>query len=144
MAKKIITATEIQKLKGYDAKKSISANDLLDLTANFFMDNDISETFCLVPVRFVERENAPECGYLDFLDSSKWKKIETPSFWDYAEKEKQDIVSWREYEVLNGRPCLFVDEPYLNPAILTLKSIGGYRVERKSSKGFKWYNVYLV
>ena len=76
MAKRIITASEIQKMKGYDAKRSISANELLDMAARFFMDNDVSSSFALVPVRFVERANAPECGYLDFLDTGKWEKME--------------------------------------------------------------------
>ena len=80
MVKRIITASDIQKMKGYDAKKSISANELLGMAAEFFMDNEVSSSFALVPVRFVERENVPECGYLDFLDVSKWDGLEhTPS-----------------------------------------------------------------
>ena len=42
MAKRIITASEIQKMKGYDAKRSISANELLDMAARSFMDHDVS------------------------------------------------------------------------------------------------------
>ena len=96
MAKKIITASEIQKMKGYDAKKSISANELLDMAARFFMDNDVSSSFALVPVRFVERDNAPECGYLDFLDTDKWNKLDyIPSIWDIVDGNKQGIIGYK-------------------------------------------------
>lgn len=145
MAKKIITASEIQKLKGYDAKKSISANELLGMAAEFFMENDVSSTFALVPVRFVERKDAPECGYLDFLDVSKWDSLEnTPSLWDVLDGNKEGVISYREYKVHRNRPCVFVDEPYFKPALATYQAVGGYRTERKVWKGTKWYNIYLV
>ena len=145
MAKKIITASEIQKMKGYDANKTISANELLEMAANFFMKGEVSDSFCLVSVRFVERANAPECGYLDFLDTGKWKKMEhTPTIWDIVDNGKEGVVGYREYEVLKNYPCIFIDEPYYKPALLTFTSIGGYRTERKSRQGLKWHNVYLV
>ena len=145
MAKKIITASEIQKMKGYDANKTISANELLEMAANFFMKGEVSDSFCLVPVRFVERANAPECGYLDFLDTGKWKKMEhTPTIWDIVDNGKEGVVGYKEYKVLKNLPCVFVDEPYYKPALLTFTSIGGYRTERKSRQGLKWHNVYLV
>lgn len=145
MAKKIITASEIQKMKGYDAKKSISANELLDMAARFFMENDVSSSFALVPVRFVERANAPECGYLDFLDTDKWNKLDDiPSIWDVVDGKKQGVIGYKEYKLHNQKPCLFVDEPYFKPALLTYQSIGGYRTERRVRSGTKWYDIYLV
>ena len=145
MAKRIITASEIQKMKGYDAKRSISANELLDMAARFFMDNDVSSSFALVPVRFVERSNAPECGYLDFIDTGKWEKMEyTPTIWDIVDNAKEGIPGYHEYKVLNNHPCVFVDEPYFKPALATYQAVGGYRTERKVWKGTKWYNIYLV
>lgn len=145
MAKKIITASEIQKMKGYDAKKSISANELLDMAARFFMENDVSSSFALVPVRFVERANAPECGYLDFLDTDKWNKLDDiPSIWDVVDGKKQGIIGYKEYKLHNQKPCVFVDEPYFKPALLTYQSIGGYRTERRVRSGTKWYDIYLV
>lgn len=145
MAKRIITASDIQKMKGYDAKKSISANELLGMAAEFFMKNDVSSTFALVPVRFVERKDAPECGYLDFLDVSKWDNLEnTPSLWDVLDGNKEGVIGYREYKVHRNRPCVFVDEPYFKPALATYQAVGGYRAERKVWKGTKWYNIYLV
>ena len=145
MAKKIITASEIQKMKGYDAKKSISANELLDMAARFFMENDVSSSFALVPVRFVERANAPECGYLDFLDTDKWNKFDDiPSIWDVVDGKKQGVIGYKEYKLHNQNPCVFVDEPYFKPALLTYQSIGGYRTERRVRSGTKWYDIYLV
>ena len=144
MVKRIITASDIQKMKGYDAKKSISANELLGMAAEFFMENDVSSTFALVPVRFVERKDAPECGYLDFLDVSKWDGIDTPSLSYAFDGEKQGIIGYREYRVHKNRPCVFVDEPYFKPALVTYQAVGGYRTERKVWKGTKWYNIYLV
>ena len=145
MAKKIITASEIQKMKGYDAKKSISANELLDMAARFFMENDVSSSFALVPVRFVERANTPECGYLDFLDTDKWNKLDDiPSIWDVVDGKKQGIIGYKEYKLHNQKPCVFVDEPYFKPALLTYQSIGGYRTERRVRSSTKWYDIYLV
>ena len=145
MAKKIITASEIQKMKGYDAKKSISANELLDMAARFFMENDVSSSFALVPVRFVERANAPECGYLDFLDTDKWNKLDDiPSIWDVVDGKKQGVIGYKEYKLHNQKPCVFVDEPYFKPALLTYQSIGGYRTEHRVRSGTKWYDIYLV
>lgn len=145
MVKRIITASDIQKMKDYDAKKSISANELLDMAARFFMENDVSSTFALVPVRFVERKDAPECGYLDFLDVSKWDSLEnTPSLWDVLEGNKEGVIGYREYNVHRNRPCVFVDEPYFKPALATYQALGGYRTERKVWKGTKWYNIYLI
>ena len=145
MAKRIITASDIQKMKGYDAKKSISANELLSMAAEFFMGNDVSSTFALVPVRFVERKDAPECGYLDFLDVSKWNTLErAPSLWDVLEGNKEGVVGYHEYKTHKNRPCVFIDEPYFKPALATYQAVGGYRTERKVWKGNKWYNIYLV
>ena len=145
MAKRIITASDIQKMKGYDAKKSISANELLSMAAEFFMGNDVSSTFALVPVRFVERKDAPECGYLDFLDVSKWNTLErTPSLWDVLEGNKEGVVGYHEYKTHKNRPCVFIDEPYFKPALATYQAVGGYRTERKKRKGMKWYDIYLV
>lgn len=145
MVKRIITASDIQKMKGYDAKKSISANELLGMAAEFFMDNEVSSSFALVPVRFVERKDAPECGYLDFLDVSKWDILEhTPSLWDVLDGNKEGVIGYREYKVHRNRPCVFVDEPYFKPALATYQAVGGYRTERKVWKGTKWYNIYLV
>ena len=145
MVKRIITASDIQKMKGYDAKKSISANELLGMAAEFFMENDVSSTFALVPVRFVERKDAPECGYLDFLDVSKWDSLEhTPSLWDVLDGNKEGVIGYHEYKVHRNRPCVFVDEPYFKPALATYQAVGGYRTERKVWKGTKWYNIYLV
>ena len=145
MAKKIITASEIQKMKGYDANKTISANELLEMAANFFIKGEVSDRFCLVPVRFVERKKAPKCGYLDFLDTSKWDSLEhTPSLYDIFDGKKEYVVGYHEYKVLHGNPCIFIDEPYYKPTLLTFTSIGGYRTERKSWRGVKWHNVYLV
>ena len=145
MAKRIITASDIQKMKGYDAKKSISANELLSMAAEFFMGNDVSSTFALVPVRFVERKDAPECGYLDFLDVSKWNTLErTPSLRDVLEGNKEGVVGYHEYKTHKNRPCVFIDEPYFKPALATYQAVGGYRTERKVWKGNKWYNIYLV
>ena len=145
MVKRIITASDIQKMKGYDAKKSISANELLGMAAEFFMDNEVSSSFALVPVRFVERENVPECGYLDFLDVSKWDSLEhTPSLWDVLDGNKEGVIGYREYKVHRNRPCVFVDEPYFKPALATYQAVGGYRTERKKRKGMKWYDIYLV
>ena len=105
MVKRIITASDIQKMKGYDAKKSISANELLGMAAEFFMDNEVSSSFALVPVRFVERKDAPECGYLDFLDVSKWDSLEnTPSLWDVLEGNKEGVVGYHEYKTHKNRP----------------------------------------
>ena len=145
MVKRIITASDIQKMKGYDAKKSISANELLGMAAEFFMENDVSSTFALVPVRFVERKDSPECGYLDFLDVSKWDSLEpTPSLWDVLDGKKEGVIGYREYKVHRNRPCVFIDEPYFKPALATYQAVGGYRTERKVWKGTKWYNIYLV
>ena len=145
MAKKIITASEIQKMKGYDANKTISANELLEMAANFFMKGEVSDSFCLVPVRFVERANAPECGYLDFLDTGKWEKMEhTPTIWDIVDNAKEGIPGYHEYKALNNQPCVFVDEPYFKPALLTYHAVGGYRTESRKRKGTKWYDIYLV
>lgn len=145
MVKRIITASDIQKMKGYDAKKSISANELLGMAAEFFMDNEVSSSFALVPVRFVERKDAPECGYLDFLDVSKWNTLEhTPSLWNALDGNKEGIVGYHEYKTLRNKPCLFIDEPYFKPTLATYQAVGGYRAERKVWKGVKWYNIYLV
>ena len=93
----------------------------------------------------MERTNAPECGYLDFLDTGKWEKMKhTPTIWDLVDNGKEGVVGYKEYKVLNNYPCVFVDEPYYKPALLTFTSIGGYRTERKSRRGLKWHNVYLV
>lgn len=145
MVKRIITASDIQKMKGYDAKKSISANELLGMAAEFFMDNEVSSSFALVPVRFVERKDAPECGYLDFLDVSKWDSLEhTPSLWDVLDGNKEGVIGYREYKVHRNRPCVFVDEPYFKPALATYQAVGGYRTESRRRKGMKWYDIYLV
>ena len=145
MVKRIITASDIQKMKGYDAKKSISANELLGMAAEFFMDNEVSSSFALVPVRFVERKDAPECGYLDFLDVSKWDSLEhTPSLWDVLDGNKEGVIGYREYKVQRNRPCVFVDEPYFKPALATYQAVGGYRTEREKRNGMKWYDIYLV
>ena len=78
-------------------------------------------------------------------DIEEWDSLEhTPSLWDIVDKKKEGVVGYHEYKVHNGKPCVFVDEPYFKPALATYQAVGGYRTERKTWKGNKWYNIYLV
>mgnify|MGYP004417797611 FL=1 len=83
-------------------------------------------------------ENPPEGDFIEMLDVSIWeKKAEDPDdpfdFIDYQLMVRNKMM----------RPIIFVNEPFLTEAALSLRNICGYSVTGRTRKKKKEYIVSL-
>lgn len=130
MPGKIITASEIRKLKGYDEKKSINANELLSIAARFFMKNDLSSSFIVRGMSFSRLKRPPECGYYDATKTANRVRKYNKMLVALDPKVDND---WRVLSFLQDMSylnVLIVDNSYLDAAALVLRNIGGYIVTK--------------
>ena len=83
-------------------------------------------------------ENPPEGDFIEMLDVSIWqKKSEDPN-------DPFDFIDY-QFMVQNKmmRPIIFVNEPFLTEAALSLRNICGYSVTGRTRKKKKEYIVSL-
>lgn len=125
---KLISAKDILAQKGYQ-KQKFDSTGFNELVAKFFLEHEVSATILIKPVRFVELNDAPPCGYIDQLDTSIWRaRIDDPNddftFCDYILAARKGLV----------RPAIVVDEPFCRNAVYMLELMGGYIV-KKQGKG---------
>lgn len=123
MANRIKTAKQILEEKNYVQKKfdTIGFNDLV---AKYFSENDVSATLRVVPLRFVELDDAPDCGFIDRT---------SPDYWDRAFHEGKIEYSELLSAIKKGltTPSVAVDEPFCKNAVYMLSVMGGYIVKKK-------------
>ena len=133
----MLKASDIMKRKGI-VQKQMDMNKFNEVVENFFMTHEPKETILLTPKRFIEMDNPPEGDFIDYLDVSVWeKKAEDPDdpfdFIDYQLMVRNKMM----------RPIIFVNEPFLTEAALSLRNICGYSVTGRTRKKKKEYIVSL-
>ena len=138
---KFVRAQDILKEKGFKASPFDTAG-LQNAVVEFFRKNDVSERLSIISVRFLDYEDAPECGfaastegvYNDYLGPGFDKYIFPHFLGGYFGGTEEYVCS----------PYIIVDEPYVTNAVALLK-MAGFIVSRKH----KWlkhdsYTVTLV
>lgn len=134
---RIVNVNEILKAKGLKPKV-FNLNIFSSVVSDFFLTHEPKETILLLPKRFLDMENPPEGDFIEMLDVSIWqKKSEDPNdpfdFFDYQFMVKNKMI----------RPIIFVNEPFLTEAALSLRNICGYSVTSITRKKKKEYIVSL-
>lgn len=134
---RIVNVNEILKAKGLKPKV-FNLNIFSSVVSDFFMTHEPKETILLIPKRFLDMENPPEGDFIEMLDVSIWeKKAEDPDdpfdFIDYQLMVRNKMM----------RPIIFVNEPFLTEAALSLRNICGYSVTGRTRKKKKEYIVSL-
>ena len=138
---KFVRAQDILKEKGFKASPFDTAG-FQNAVVEFFRKNDVSERLSIISVRFLDYEDAPECGfaastegvYNDYLGPGFDKYIFPHFLGEYFGGTEEYVCS----------PYIIVDEPYVTNAVALLK-MAGFIVSRKH----KWlkhdsYTVTLV
>lgn len=134
---RIVNVNEILKAKGLKPKV-FNLNIFSSVVSDFFMTHEPKETILLVPKRFLDMENPPKGDFIEMLDVSIWeKKAEDPD-------DPFDFIDY-QFMVRNKmmRPIIFVNEPFLTEAALSLRNICGYSVTGRTRKKKKEYIVSL-
>lgn len=134
---RIVNVNEILKKKGLKPKV-FNLNIFSSVVSDFFLTHEPKETILLLPKRFLDMENPPEGDFIEMLDVSIWqKKSEDPNdpfdFFDYQFMVKNKMI----------RPIIFINEPFLTEAALSLRNICGYSVTSRTRKKKKEYIVSL-
>lgn len=134
---RIVNVNEILKAKGLKPKV-FNLNIFSSVVSDFFLTHEPKETILLLPKRFLDMENPPEGDFIEMLDVSIWKKkSEDPN-------DPFDFIDY-QFMVRNKmmRPIIFVNEPFLTEAALSLRNICGYSVTGRTRKKKKEYIVSL-
>lgn len=134
---RIVNVNEILKAKGLKPKV-FNLNIFSSVVSDFFLTHEPKETILLLPKRFLDMENPPEGDFIEMLDVSIWqKKSEDPN-------DPFDFIDY-QFMVQNKmmRPIIFVNEPFLTEAALSLRNICGYSVTGRTRKKKKEYIVSL-
>ena len=125
---RIVNVNDILKAKGLKPKV-FNLNIFCSAVSDFFSTHEPKETILLVPKRFLDMENPPEGDFIEMLDVSIWeKKAEDPDdpfdFIDYQLMVRNKMM----------RPIIFVNEPFLTEAALSLRNFCGYSVTGRTRK----------
>lgn len=134
---RIVNVNEILKAKGLKPKV-FNLNIFCRVVSDFFLTHEPKETILLLPKRFIDMDNPPEGDFIDYLDVSVWeKKCDDPD-------DPFDFIDY-QFMVRNKmmRPIIFVNEPFLTEAALSLRNICGYSVTGRTRKKKKEYIVSL-
>ena len=124
---KFVRAQDILKEKGFKASPFDTAG-FQNAVVEFFRKNDVSERLSIISVRFLDYEDAPECGfaastegvYNDYLGPGFDKYIFPHFLGGYFGGTEEYVCS----------PYIIVDEPYVTNAVALLK-MAGFIVSRK-------------
>lgn len=158
MAKKLITAADVLKMKGYNMA-ALNGTEILGIIGDYYISHELSDAISLRSVRFVEHKDAPSKGFIDLttLDAAISVRKERPSLFikdngmfssgDYynpypwlwflqSESTFEDYIGGtycKEYmdEIAeNFVPTIVIDEASEDAVIKFIKSIGGYKIEK--------------
>lgn len=134
---RIVNVNEILKAKGLKPKV-FNLNIFSSVVSDFFLTHEPKETILLLPKRFLDMENPPEGDFIEMLDVSIWKK---------KSEDPNDPFDFLDYQFMVQnkmmRPIIFVNEPFLTEAALSLRNICGYSVTSRTRKKKKEYIVSL-
>ena len=134
---RIVNVNEILKAKSLKPKV-FNLNIFCSVVSDFFMTHEPKETILLLPKRFLDMDNPPEGDFIEMLDVSIWKK---------KSEDPDDPFDFIDYQFMVRnkmmRPIIFVNEPFLTEAALSLRNICGYSVTGRTRKKKKEYIVSL-
>lgn len=126
MAKKITTAKDILKQKGYTYDK-FDTNSFLEAVAQCFLANDLGMELRVIPKCFATMKGNYEGGYIDLTKSSKLESFQNG----------KDALNFSEYiksfkPGLKYTPTIYVDETVSKNAVFALSALADYNVKKKN------------
>lgn len=166
MAKKLITAADVLKIKGYNMA-ALNGTEILGIIGEYYLTHDLSDYFYIRPVRFVNFKSAPTSGFVNLAsmnDVVKFEK-ENPEFFKIMAEYYiphlswccLDTFYWEKYKEGNKRhkltreyigdfvPCIIIDDASEKSVLKFIKSIGGYKIDKCKSKRYRgFYYVTIV
>ena len=158
MAKKLITAADVLKMKGYNMA-ALNGSEILGIIGEYYLTHDLSDAISLRSVRFVDHKDAPSKGFIDLttIDAAVNIRKEHPSLFIqdngmFSSGEYYNPYPWlwflqsesRFEQYLEGTYCeeymeeiakefiptIIIDEASEDTVIKFIKSIGGYKIEK--------------
>ncbi len=166
MVKKLITAADVLKMKGYNMT-ALNGTEILGIIGEYYLKHDLSDYFYIRSVRFVSYKSAPTNGFVNLSSMDEVVKLEkdNPDFFEilvklylpYLEWCYYDSFYWEKYKEGNKRhkltkeylcdfrPCIVIDEASEKAVVKFIKSIGGYRINKPQCGKYKpFYFVSIV
>ena len=164
MAKKLIRAEDVLKIRGYNMA-ALNGTEILGIIGEYYLTHDLADSFYICPVRFVRYEHAPTEGFVNLAtmdDVIKFEK-ENPDFlntlieyhltwlgwivgesWKWEDYKKGDS-RWAEEYLNDFVPCIVIDDASEKAVVKFIRSIGGYKIERCKARYYKYfYRVTIV
>ncbi|MGN1229297.1 MAG: hypothetical protein ACI4T5_06535 [Prevotella sp.] len=164
MAKKLITAADVLKMKGYNMA-ALNGTEILGIIGEYYLTHNLADSFYICPVRFVRYEYAPKEGFVNLAtmdDVIKFEK-ENPDFlkmlieyhltwlgwivyssWKW-EEYKNGNPRWAEEYLDDFVPCIVIDDASEKAVLKFIRSIGGYKINRCTARYYRdCYYVTIV
>ena len=105
MAKKLITAADVLKMKGYNMT-ALNGTEILGIIGEYYLKHDLSDYFYIRSVRFVSYKSAPTNGFVNLSSMDEVVKLEkdNPDFLneltDYVKNiQTVDLITVEEDEI---------------------------------------------
>ena len=162
MAKKLITAADVLKIKGYNMA-ALNGTEILGIIGEYYLTHELSDAILLRSERFVEHKDAPSKGFIDLttLDAAISVRKECPSLFINEDSmlgcgyycNQYPWLSFMQSESVfehylggtyckeymdeiaeNFVPTIVIDEASEDAVIKFIKSIGGYKLEKIRGK----------
>lgn len=166
MAKKLIRAEDVLKIRGYNMA-ALNGTEILGIIGEYYLTHDLADYFYIRPVRFVNYKSAPKEGLVnlstmddvikfgnenpDFLNTLKedhipWLKwMATVNSWRWEEYKKDNFLFEEKGCLKDFVPCIVIDEASEKAVVKFIRSIGGYKIERCKARYYKYfYRVTIV
>lgn len=157
MAKKLLTAEDVLKLKGYNSSP-INGSELLAIIAEYYLTNDISAKLYIAVRRFVEFKDVPKCGYVDLTSTQKmkdfceqhpemagWGKLIDPAkFYEVLQYADPFEYEWQDSQISYNGKYIVIDEASETVIVRFLRGVGGYKLKKYKSNIQKGYILTIV
>lgn len=106
MAKKLITAADVLKMKGYNMA-ALNGTEILGIIGEYYLTHELSDVIHINAIRFVEYKGAPKCGYIDLTTYDAVGKLfdEHPELFGVG-----NIVDDTIYNFITNGEDLFLDD----------------------------------
>lgn len=157
--KKIISAKDILKSKGYAADK-FDTDGFMEAVASFFINHEVKDKLLIVCKRFldIETEEVFEDKREKFLFSETRRHYEANYYyWRVSNNDRakgwkaqcetdkdghplfiRELCEARHYPPSNvgdtARPRIVVDSPYYENALFLLQTMAGYTVDKRNKR----------
>lgn len=169
MAKKLIRAEDVLKIKGYNMT-ALNGTEILGIIGEYYLTHGLEDRIRIYPFRFVEYKGVPSSGFVDLttIEAAVKARKDYPRIFD----DDKGMLGWREWteyplpwlrflvseqeykfyteNLLSKRelneikenfiPSIVIDEASEKAVLKFIRSIGGYKL----TKGKKCHILTIV